>query len=118
MPNAEAYVRNLVKAEVDEDKQCDYCKENYRPFEACTVFEGHLSGSCTNCHYNGEGCRCSFHPTHRPRKRERGEENDGDVAEEVINGISDTELMETLDATSRVVLICNKVTTPRSLARR
>lgn len=43
-------------------RACDHCRKNNPsgPFDTCMVVEGHLQGSCPNCHYGGLGSRCSF----------------------------------------------------------
>ncbi len=39
---------------------CGHCVKNSGPFPLCVAVAGLLNGSCSNCHYNSEGSRCSF----------------------------------------------------------
>ena len=40
---------------------CDHCLiRNEGPFSQCVVLEGRFQGSCTNCHYNNHGERCTL----------------------------------------------------------
>ena len=39
---------------------CGRCQNGLGPFSKCVVVEGFFSGSCTNCHYNSQGSRCSL----------------------------------------------------------
>ena len=39
---------------------CEHCEKGYGPFTECVVVAGQIGGSCSNCHYNSEGNRCSF----------------------------------------------------------
>ena len=42
---------------------CHHCQLSRGPFEECVTVDGMLNQSCTNCHYNSEGSRCSFRST-------------------------------------------------------
>jgi len=52
-----AYSRGQV---MDGTTACRSCKRDNGPFVECVVLEGYMNGSCSNCHYNAEGTRCSF----------------------------------------------------------
>jgi hypothetical protein len=52
-----AYSRGQV---LEGATACRSCKTGRGPFAKCIVVKGHLKGSCSNCHYNSEGARCSF----------------------------------------------------------
>jgi Protein of unknown function (DUF3716) len=41
-------------------KACRSCKTGRGPFAKCVLIKAHLKESCSNCHYNSEGTRCSF----------------------------------------------------------
>lgn len=63
-----AYSRGQVMGGVSA---CKSCKRGSGPFAECVILEDHLRGSCSNCHYNAEGVRCSF----RKDKREKSSGN-------------------------------------------
>jgi len=57
---------------MEGEDACRHCQLSRGPFEECVVIPGMLNHSCTNCHYNSEGSRCSFRPTYEdsgPRRR-------------------------------------------------
>jgi hypothetical protein len=60
MPNEEAYLAQ-ERGEVAQ-RGCSHCrkKKPSGPFESCVFVEGELKWSCANCHYGGNGVRCSF----------------------------------------------------------
>lgn len=39
---------------------CGHCEKEKGPWDQCVVVDGFLVGSCANCHYGGEGTRCSL----------------------------------------------------------
>ncbi|OBT60181.1 hypothetical protein VE03_10424 [Pseudogymnoascus sp. 23342-1-I1] len=64
LPNL-ARVQNLEAAiayTVGEVAQppCTMCVRGHGHFSECVLAAGFLSGSCANCHFGGEGRRCSF----------------------------------------------------------
>jgi uncharacterized protein DUF3716 len=52
-----AYSRGQV---MEGANGCQSCKRGRGPFAKCVVVKGYMKGSCSNCHYNAEGTRCSF----------------------------------------------------------
>jgi hypothetical protein len=58
--NREAYLAQCVGAV--QTAPCKPCLKGQGPWKGCVVVTGFLKGSCANCHYNGEGRRCSFRP--------------------------------------------------------
>ena len=42
---------------------CNSCKHGSGPVTQCIVVHPMLKGSCTNCHYNSQGARCSLRPS-------------------------------------------------------
>lgn len=50
-----------------QDRPCKTCEQMIGPFADCVAVTGEFLGSCTNCHYNSCGKRCSFRlPAHTP----------------------------------------------------
>ena len=41
-------------------KECTHCSHSYGQFPSCVRVPGFFGGSCSNCHLNSEGARCSF----------------------------------------------------------
>jgi hypothetical protein len=60
--NREAYLAQCVGAV--QTAPCKSCLKGQGPWKGCVLVSGFLVGSCANCHYGGEGGRCSL----RPRK--------------------------------------------------
>jgi hypothetical protein len=60
--NREAYLAQCVGAV--SATPCKSCSKGLGPWKQCCVVVDFLRGSCANCHYGGEGKRCSL----RPRK--------------------------------------------------
>jgi hypothetical protein len=58
--NREAYLAQCVGAV--QIASCKSCSKGHGPWKGCVVVAGYLKESCANCHYNGEGQRCSFRP--------------------------------------------------------
>lgn len=58
MQNLEAAVGYTVGDLVQP--QCTSCAAGHGQFLECVRVEGYLHGSCTNCHFGGEGARCSL----------------------------------------------------------
>jgi hypothetical protein len=58
--NREAYLAQCVGAV--QTAPCKSCLKGQGPWKGCVVVADFLKGSCANCHYNGEGQRCSFRP--------------------------------------------------------
>jgi Protein of unknown function (DUF3716) len=58
--NREAYLAQCVGAV--KTAPCKSCLKGQGPWQGCVVVAGFLKESCANCHYNGEGKRCSFRP--------------------------------------------------------
>jgi hypothetical protein len=58
--NREAYLAQCVGAV--QTASCKSCSKGHGPWKGCVVVAGYLKESCANCHYNGEGQRCSFRP--------------------------------------------------------
>jgi hypothetical protein len=52
-----AYSRGQV---IEDANACRSCKRGNGPFRKCIIIKDYISGSCSNCHYNGGGTRCSF----------------------------------------------------------
>ena len=52
-----AYSRGQV---IEDDNACRSCGRGNGPFRKCIIIKGYMSGSCSNCHYNGGGKSCSF----------------------------------------------------------
>lgn len=50
------------------DPECTTCQSGSGPFVGCFSVAGVAGNSCSNCHYNSEGTRCSFR-TKATRKR-------------------------------------------------
>ncbi|KAK0671977.1 hypothetical protein QBC41DRAFT_353879 [Cercophora samala] len=42
---------------------CQRCKEGFGRFFGCMVMPGMFKGSCANCRWAANDCRCSFRPT-------------------------------------------------------
>jgi hypothetical protein len=66
-PNCEAVLAYTRGQIMDGVHACHSCKRGRGPFTKCVIMNGYLSGSCSNCHYNNEGTRCSFRPTPQNR---------------------------------------------------
>jgi hypothetical protein len=58
--NREAFVAQCVGAV--QIVLCKSCRKEKGPWKGCVAVDGFLVGSCANCHYGGEGGRCSFRP--------------------------------------------------------
>jgi hypothetical protein len=58
--NREAYLTQCVGAV--SPTPCKSCSKGLGPWKQCCVAAGFLRGSCANCHYGGEGKRCSLRP--------------------------------------------------------
>ena len=58
--NREAYLAQCVGAV--QTVPCKSCLKDQGPWKGCVLVSGFLVGSCANCHYGGEGGRCSFRP--------------------------------------------------------
>jgi hypothetical protein len=58
--NREAYLTQCVGAV--SAAPCKSCSKGLGPWKQCCVAAGFLRGSCANCHYGGEGKRCSLRP--------------------------------------------------------
>ena len=58
--NREAYLAQCVGAV--QTASCKSCSKGHGPWKGCVVIAGYLKESYANCHYNGEGQRCSFRP--------------------------------------------------------
>lgn len=45
------------------DQECVSCQKKNGPFEKCVVLSGadNLITACANCHWNGQGRRCTFY---------------------------------------------------------
>jgi hypothetical protein len=58
--NREAYLVQCVG--VLQATPCKSCSKGLGPWKQCCVVADFLRGSCANCHYGGEGKRCSLRP--------------------------------------------------------
>lgn len=56
--NMEAYMGQLAGRL--SNNECIHCTRGAGPWDLCVVAEGYFGGSCTNCHYNNKGARCSL----------------------------------------------------------
>jgi hypothetical protein len=56
--NREAFLAQCVGAV--QIAPCKSCLKGQGPWNGCVAVAGFLVGSCANCHYGGEGRRCSF----------------------------------------------------------
>jgi Protein of unknown function (DUF3716) len=56
--NREAYLAQCVG--VVSPTPCGHCAKDDGPWDQCVSVPGFLVGSCANCHYGGEGTRCSL----------------------------------------------------------
>jgi hypothetical protein len=52
-----AYSRGQL---IEDYSACRSCRRGNGPFRKCIMMKGYMSGSCSNCHCNGGGKRCSF----------------------------------------------------------
>jgi len=59
-PNCEAALAFSRGQVMEGVAACKSCKRESSPFTECIVLDGYLNGSCSTCHYNSEGTRCSF----------------------------------------------------------
>ncbi|PUU81420.1 hypothetical protein B9Z19DRAFT_1122177 [Tuber borchii] len=65
-----------------QDKPCKTCEQMIGPFADCVAVTGEFLGSCTNCHYNSCGKRCSFRlPAHTPGSKRKRSVSDASFAE-------------------------------------
>ncbi|KAL2817309.1 hypothetical protein BJX63DRAFT_429710 [Aspergillus granulosus] len=63
--------------------ECGHCAPGFGPFTNCVSVASYLSGSCTNCHFNSSGARCSLRaPLLPPEEEEGGEEKEEDDDDE------------------------------------
>jgi hypothetical protein len=58
--NREAYLVQCVGAL--SAPPCKPCSKGLGPWKQCCIVTDFLKGSCANCHYSGEGKRCSLRP--------------------------------------------------------
>ncbi|OQD59929.1 hypothetical protein PENPOL_c044G02110 [Penicillium polonicum] len=56
--NLEAVMAQVVGDDVDEE--CEECARGLGPFTTCVTVEEELKGACANCHWVGQGYKCSF----------------------------------------------------------
>jgi Protein of unknown function (DUF3716) len=54
----EAYLGQLTGPE--NANACSHCRKGAGIWVLCVSVEGFFGGSCSNCHYNNEGVRCSL----------------------------------------------------------
>ncbi|KAL2112707.1 hypothetical protein VUR80DRAFT_6734 [Thermomyces stellatus] len=54
------------------EQECTRCQAGVGPFQECVKHDGIGSGSCSNCHYNSEGVKCSFRPDTAGGSTKRG----------------------------------------------
>jgi hypothetical protein len=62
--NIEAYLGQIVST--INSPPCKHCKNGSGVWVLCVSVPGFFSGSCSNCHYNNEGIRCSQSRFFRP----------------------------------------------------
>jgi hypothetical protein len=58
--NRESYLAQCIGAV--QTAPCKSCNKGQGPWKDCVVVPGFLNGSCANCHFGGEGTRCSLRP--------------------------------------------------------
>ena len=58
--NREAYLAQATG--VVSAAPCGHCARGVGPWTECVVVAQLFGGSCANCHYGGEGVRCSLRP--------------------------------------------------------
>jgi hypothetical protein len=56
--NMEAYLGQLTGSE--NANPCSHCQKGAGIWVLCVSVGGFFNSSCSNCHYNNEGVRCSF----------------------------------------------------------
>ncbi|KAJ5933843.1 hypothetical protein N7454_006172 [Penicillium verhagenii] len=57
--NVEALLAQATGAQVVPEKACDHCQRSQGLFASCVIIPGRLL-DCANCHWAGQGHRCSF----------------------------------------------------------
>lgn len=57
--NVEALLAQATGAQVVPDQACNHCQRGQGLFTSCVVVPGRLL-ECANCHWAGQGHRCSF----------------------------------------------------------
>ncbi|KAG0637163.1 hypothetical protein HOY80DRAFT_1138554 [Tuber brumale] len=65
-----------------QEKPCNTCLQKIGPFADCVAVTGEFLGSCTNCHYNSCGKRCSFrYPNQTPGSKRKRSLSDASFVE-------------------------------------